>query len=276
MNWFAEVRSILRQAGVQADLDTFLSIYLLATARIGAALPFIPFLGGEMVPATVRVALAMLVGIVFYPYLAPGFGGAPLTFDRFFPYLIKELLIGALFGLMVQIVFAAVEAAGSLIESAAGLRPDEILAPQVPSAGGPVSRLMGQTAIVLYVTAGLHLLFIQTLADSYATLPLHEFPRFRPGFLPLAQAAGHITSQFLVLALRFSAPIMLLVLLIKIGAGFIFRMSFAGVREDPFQPLAGLAVLGGLFLAAGLYSVEIVKAGADLLLQFGRFLGGFR
>jgi flagellar biosynthetic protein FliR len=275
MNWLAEVHSILRQAGIQADPGSFLTIYVLVIARLGAALPFIPFLGGELVPGNVRVALAMLVGIVLYPYLAPGFGTG-LAFDQFFAFLMKELLIGALFGMLVQIVFAAVEAAGSLIESTAGLRPDEFLAPQLPSATGPLSRLMGHTAIVLYLTAGLHLLFIQSLVDSYAILPLHEFPAFRPGFLPLAQAAGQITSQFFLLALQFSLPIMLMLVLIKLGTGFIFRMSFAGVREDPFQSLASLAVLGGLFLAAGMYGSEMVKAGAGILLRFGHFLGGFR
>lgn len=50
-------------------------------------------------------------------------------------------------------------------------------------------------------------------------------------------------------AFQLSAPVILMLVLIKVGSGVIFLASFRGVFNDPFQPLGAMAALGTLFLA---------------------------
>ncbi len=272
-----ELRRLLLQLNITADPGQFLAIYTLTIARLGAALPFIPFLGGPTVPGQVRVGLVMLIGIVLYPALSnqlPG-GQAPDA-GLYLALLLKELVVGSLIGVLVQIVFAAVEGAGSLIEFAAELKPQQIQAPQVPAATGPLSSLMGQAAIVIYLSAGLHLIFLRALADSYTVIPLAAIPRFRPGLVPLAEFAGRITSGFIVTAFQLSAPFILVLALMKIGSNLIFRMSFAGLRADPLQPLGSLAVFGILFLSAGLLSEEILRQALGYLASVRQFVQAIR
>jgi flagellar biosynthetic protein FliR len=276
MSALAYIHELLLKLHLTADPQAFLTIFTLAIARIGSALPFIPFLGGDAVPGQVQITLSMLVAGILYPALSSQANGVVPHFPEYVGYLVKEIMIGCLIGIMIKIVFTAVEGAGSLMESAASLKPDEVFAPQLPTATGPLSRFFGQAAIVLYLTAGVHLLFLQALADSYTVVPLLGFPAFRPGFLPMAELAGKIAGGFITVAFQLAAPVVLLLLLMQIGSNLVFRMSFAGVRQDPLQPLATLALYGSLFLAFALMAGEIVRQSLLYLDQIRGFLRGIR
>jgi flagellar biosynthetic protein FliR len=276
MNVLAELREILARLNIHVNLDEFLTVFTLSMARIGAAVPFVPFLGGQSVPGNVALGLTFTVSIVLFPFLSAQMHGPAPGLNAYLGLLVKELLIGSLIGILVQIVFAAVEAAGGLMEFSAGLKPQEILAPQSPTATGPLSLLLGNAAIVVYLAAGLHLILIRSLADSYNVIPLFTVPAFRPGFLPLAEFTGRVTAGFISVAFELCAPVILLLTLIKIGTALIFRVAFAGVRDDPFQPFGALAAFGMLFLAASFYSEEIVRIGGGYISQLQQVMIGLR
>jgi hypothetical protein len=273
MTVFDAIREFLARAHVPSDPMAFATVHTLIMARMAAALPFIPFFGGETVPGNVQIGWVILVSFVLYPAMWPSIEaqGVP-GFPLYLALLLKETLIGALIGIMTQIVFSAVEAAGALIEFAAGLKPGEILAPQTPTATGPVAKLLGQTAVVLYLSAGIHLVFIASLADSYSILPLLKFPAIssRPEALALAELAGRIAGGFLTVAFQLSAPTVLIVVLIQVGSGLVLRIT--SIRDDPFQTLRSLAVCGVLFVSAGLLSEEILRQSGSYLGQVRTFL----
>jgi len=200
----------------------------------------------------------LLIGMILYPSTATGQGGgASPGFGLFVALVFKEVLTGAVIGIIVQIFFLAATEAGSLIEFQAGLKPDEIFAPQLTGTSGPMSRLMGQLALVTCVTTGLHLHIIRGIADSYAIVPLLSFPAFGAGFLPVASLAGKITAGFFWVAFQLSAPVIVMLVLIKIGTALLFRLSFAGVQQDPVSPLTGFTAYAALLVSAGLISSEI-------------------
>jgi flagellar biosynthetic protein FliR len=270
---FPELRQILLKLHLTADPEAFLTVFSLTMARMGAAVRFIPFLGGETIPGNVQIGWTVMIAIVLYPSQSTQLPGGQVP--GFLPYvalLVKELLIGTLIGLLVQIVFSAVQTAGSLMEFGAELKPQEIMAPQAPAATGPLSTFMGQAAILIYLTAGIHLIFIRALADTYSIVPLFVTPSFQPGFLTLAELAGKIAAGFVVVAFQLSAPVLLVLVMIKLGSNMIFRMSFAGMRTDPLQPVGTIAVYALLFLAAGLLSEEIVRQANGYLVQLQQFM----
>jgi flagellar biosynthetic protein FliR len=275
MMGFAEIRQILSHFGVDTDPEAFVTLFTLAMARMGAAVRFVPFLGGTQVPGNVQVALTVLIAAVLYPTLTANSGPTP-GFGLYLALLVKEVLVGVLIGLLVQIVFAAVEAAGTLVEFSAGLKPAEIMAPGMLPANSDYGRLLAQAAIVLYLSAGVHFIFIRTLADSYNLVPLLSFPAYRPGFPALAIFVGKLSAGFIAVAFQLSAPIILLLALIQIGSNFVFRTSFASVKQDPFQPLGSMAVCAAVFLAAGLWSGEWIRQAGTYLGEIRMFLIGLR
>jgi flagellar biosynthetic protein FliR len=275
MSSLAALHDILTKLDISADPGTFAALFTLLMARTAAALWSAPFLGGRAVPGGVRIALSGLIALLLYApaeRLVPD-GGWPafLTF-AYVALLLKELLVGAVIGLAVQVLFSAIETAGLLIEYVAGLKMEQILAPQLPSGGGALSVLLGQSAIVIYLIADIHLLLLRAIADTYHLIPLFSFPAFRAGLLPLADAAAKISGGFFSVAFQIAAPGILVVALVRVGSNLVFRVSFAAVQSDPFQPLASMAALGVLLLAAGMVAEETIRLGTAYVQQLRGFV----
>ena len=258
MNFLPQIRQVLLAAGIHTDPDAYLAVFTLATARFGAAAPLIPFLGSDPVPGSVLGALAALFAFVLCPSLSQEITVAP-RFDEFLGLLLKEILVGTLIGLLVQIFFSAAEAVGTMAEYIAGLKQMDILFPQNPSASGPLSLLLGQAAIAIYLGAGVHLLLLRAIADSYTVLPLlAPMPTFAPGYNALAVEAGRLSGGFLTTALQIGAPVMFVLVFLRLASNLAIRMSVA-FRDDPLQPIGSLAVFGVLMLGAGLIASGLVE-----------------
>ena len=64
MDLLRTAERILASAGIHTDLNTFLVLFGLAFARVGAATYFAPFFGGQSVPVRVRVGLAVVLAAI--------------------------------------------------------------------------------------------------------------------------------------------------------------------------------------------------------------------
>src|SRR5436305_870282 len=89
---------------------------LLLVLTISAA----PFLGGQTVPGRVRIGVAVILTGVLTPNLAPtgSFEISPLLFVAL---LAKEVLAGAMIGIVCQFVFYGIQMAGVLIDTQRGM-----------------------------------------------------------------------------------------------------------------------------------------------------------
>ena len=97
-------------------LFEFLSVFFLATLRIGAFLISAPFFGAQSIPLQVRIVSSIILGMVFFEQ----FQSVPLLeLDNLVivRIIFVELLIGLTVGILLSILFASV---------ALGLRPKSI------------------------------------------------------------------------------------------------------------------------------------------------------
>lgn len=273
MNLFPVLQQVLRAAGITADLAVFLPAFFLMMARMGAALPFIPFLGGQSVNAQIRMAFSILFAAVLFPFVAgPELGsGRGLSTNLFAGLLAKEVLVGAVIGCFVRIVFSAVEMAAYLIEFQGGLDPQEILAPQTSSSVSFLGQIAGQATIAFCLGAGLHLLFIEAMAQSYVLIPLLQFPTFGGKPLDVAVWVGQISSGFLAIALELSAPVIFMLFLLKAGTALISRISSVQSIDDQLQPLGTFVAFGTLFFGIGVFldrAWQLAVGILSLVLEF--------
>jgi flagellar biosynthetic protein FliR len=269
------LRSILHLLRLDADLSWSLTVFALLSARMAAASSSLPFLGGRTVPRRVRVGLAMAFAVVLFPSLAPK-EDPGWSFGWFLCLLAKEILTGALIGVLVRVVFAAIESAGYLVEFGAGLRPEAVLDPQLDTESSLLGQILGKAAVVFCLAAGFHLALLRLLADSYQLVPLDRIPAPGPRAYDLALAAGKMTGGMLALALQLSAPILLVLLLVNLGAALIFRVSSLRVTTQPLLPAGSLALVGCLLLSGGLMLDEVLRSAMvyldvihDLLIKVG-------
>ena len=242
-------------------------------ARVGAAVWIAPFLGGRLVPAAVRVGVALALGLIMLPQLLPN---APPAVSPILGLAIvtKEALVGAALGFVVGLVFWAAEAAGRLSDTVRGATLAEALIPQTGARSSPLGDLFFQLTVVLFIVLGGHRVFITALAASYEVLPLAAFPQAQ-GLHGFALLCGRLTADLLLLALALAAPVVAALFLADLTLGLINR--FAPQINVFFlaMPAKALLGIGAVVLSVGLLlgampplldrAVRAVSKGIELL-----------
>jgi flagellar biosynthetic protein FliR len=256
-----------------ADLSTALLAGGAVLARVGAAVWVAPFLGGKLVPATVKTALAVALALVLLPQvIATVPAGLPPV--RAVAIVGKEALVGLALGFVVAVVFWAAEAAGRLVDTTRGANLAEVLVPQTGARTSPTGLLFFLLAVVLFLVLGGHRIFITALGASYQVLPLATFPQI-DGIGAFALLCGRLTADLLLLALALAAPVVAALFLADMILGLINR--FAPQINVFFLAMPAKAVLGigVLVLSVGLLlgalpplldrAVSMVQRALDLL-----------
>ena len=126
------LQQILNAAGLRIDAAGGLVMLAMTMARLLSALFLTPFLGGPSVPSQVKVGLAFALSVLLLPHVAPAGAvapGSPLTIAAL---VVKEVMIGALIGFASQLIFFAVQMAGTIVDTQRGLNQISYTAPQLP------------------------------------------------------------------------------------------------------------------------------------------------
>lgn len=211
--------------------------------RIGAAFALVPVFGEQVIPARVRLALALAMTLVVAPavapQLAPRLGAAP-GLPLFLALLASETVIGLMLGAALRLMVMALQIAGSIIAQAASLSQLVGGAGQEPlPAMGHVLFLGG---LALATLSGLHLRLAHYFIGTYALLPAAEWPAGR-----LMSGWGvALVAQVFALAFSLALPFVAVSLFYNLTLGVINRampqlmVAFVGA---PAISLAGLALL---------------------------------
>lgn len=208
------------------------------------------------VARVIQLALAVALALV----LAPLF---PTTLDTdiwsAMGLLIfaQQLAIGALMGLAVRAMFAAVELAAHLMSIESGFELAQLYdaeaAPQVPV----LRQLLLWLALLIFLAIDGHLYIITVLAQSFEQLPVDATFSSSPA-LGVVKGASLIFSYGLLLAL----PIITALLLAQIGFAFVGRAS---LQFDTVSYALPLAALLSLVLFAAM--LPALGAGLEALLR---------
>lgn len=250
----------------ELSADGLLLVAILA--RIIPAIWIAPFAGGRLVPATVKLAVSLVLALVLHPLMAPSAAGlqglAPLALAA---VLLKEVLIGAGIGFVVALFFWAAEAAGWLI--------DRSRAASVWPANSPLATLMLLMSILLFLTLGGHRIFLVALAGSYEAVPLLIFPTAE-GVAGFCLLCVRLTADLLLVAVSLAAPVLATLWLADVALGIAGRFSPASGSfffSMPLRAVLGLLVVALALATLGEVIPEVLESG---LRQVDRALGELR
>ena len=159
------------------DIMEMLSVYFLASLRIGAFLVSAPLLGSRSIPIQVRIVTSGVLGVVVMGLVDVP---SPISFDNFllFSVIFTEIAVGLMSGLILTIWFAAVVMAGEKIATSAGLG---FAAQMDPESGGQtpvVSRALSMFMLMAFLGINGHLIVLRVMLDSYLHLPIGKMPAF--------------------------------------------------------------------------------------------------
>jgi flagellar biosynthetic protein FliR len=196
------------------NFETFLFVFI----RVMSIFMMIPFIGGRSVPVQIRVAIALLLGLVITPTL-PIEAPMPESILAITFAIGKELVVGIMIGLTAKLVFSSFEMAGQLAGMQMGYSMANVLDPQTSSQLSVMAQFYNIFAIFLFFTLDIHLIFISGLIESFKIIP--PYGATLTG--PLFNGVLSISTELFIVALKLAAPVSIAVLLANLGMGIVAR-----------------------------------------------------
>lgn len=208
-------------------LSEIWKIFLLGMARVVPAIAMAPFLGGKMLPDTIKMGFGIAIMFIFLPYLVVHYDH-PIEFDiNFMLLLLKESMVGAILGFMISIPFQYTQGAGALIDHQRGSQSLQVMDPTTQMQTSPTGTLFNNMMLVIFFYIGGPLLFFDAIFTSYSILPFDQFlpTAFFEGTRPIWHSAIGLCNLVVKIALQLSAPSLIAMLLSDLFLGIANRMA---------------------------------------------------
>ncbi|MGC9519544.1 MAG: flagellar biosynthetic protein FliR [Desulfuromonadaceae bacterium] len=193
---------------------------LVCLARIAAIISSMPVFGTAMVPMRGKVALAIMLTALVYPVVDIDISGIDFATVSMGLLMAKEVILGAMLGFVARLIFTAVEFGGTVVGYQMGFAAANVYDPQNQRQVSLMSQFQNVFAILVFLSIDGHHIFLRTLVDSYALLPPGLLDFSGPAVPYIVELMGHM----LVLAVRFSAPVLAVLLLSGLILGIMSRV----------------------------------------------------
>lgn len=248
----------------EAQLLAWITPLLWPFLRALALLSSLPVLGQRVVPARIRVALALLVTVAAQASL-PEMPVVPLDSAAAVMLTVQQVVIGLTLGFAVRVVFAAVEFAGELVGLQMGLNYAGFFDPVSAGQGTASGRLFGTLVAFLFIILNGHLLVIATLVQSFQPFPVGPEPfAFLRTLQPQAWGA-----EIFRLGLWMALPLVAMLLFVNLVLGVISRVA---PQINIFA--VGFPVTLGVGLVGMLLTLPMMQQPFTMALE--RLLGYFQ
>jgi len=194
--------------------------FLLCLARVIALVAAIPAFTGSQVAGRLKVGLAVMTCLLLFPAMVPYSPKVALSLTEFGLLIVNEVLLGVMIGLVTQMVFAAINFGGTVIGYQMGFAAANIFDPQTTQQLSLMSQFVNILALLAFLALDMHHFFFRAIVDSYRLLP--------PGTLDFTQGAPQelmrLAGHMFVLGVKFSAPVLALLLLANLVLGILARV----------------------------------------------------
>jgi len=203
-----------------------------------------PVLGDSTIPVRAEVRFAALVAIA----IATALGPMPQVPTASFAGLwisLQQVLIGMAMGLVMRIVFAAVQTAGEFIGLQMGLAFASFFDPATGANTAVLSRIMNVVATLLFLALDGHLMMLAGIMRSFDVLPIRAGSLDPNGWGVLFEWSSEVMVSGMLLAL----PLIIVLLTINLSLGILNRTA---------QQLSVFAVGFPISLMTGLLLLAVV------------------
>ena len=236
-----------------ASLNEF-SFFALVLCRLAGIFSAIPLFGEGRVPLVIRVVTIFMMTLVCFPLLRAMAPQLPADSLSLAILVVREILIGISLGFLSKVVFAAVDFCGQIVGMQMGFSMSTMFDPsmgQTPL----MSNFQLLLAMLLFLSLGIHHVFIRAIMDSYTVIPVGSW-----------HMSGGLLEYFIVtirdmfvLGIKLAAPVMVSLLATSVALGIMAR-SFPQMNifmvSMPLNIGIGFLMLG-LSLLVFLHTLEI-------------------
>ena len=203
-----------------ADLGAeTLVAFFLVLARLTPLFLFAPMFSSKLVPLRVRGIVAVALAIGLSPLALAG-AEVPTGALDIALLIGKELLVGLAFAFAVGMLLAALQVAGSFIDTLIGFAFGAAVDPLTGNQGTVVSQLYGLFGVMIFIAINGDQIVVRGFAETYELVGLVEMPAL--GAL-LDGAIGAFTGLFTA-AVQVAAPVLLALVLTDAAFGLVTRV----------------------------------------------------
>jgi flagellar biosynthesis protein FliR len=219
--------------------------FILVLARISPLFLLAPLFSSQMIPARARGIIAVGLTLGIYPIALHAGDGQQIPMDvlGLGGLIVKEILVGMAFSFSLAALFAAIQVAGSILDTLIGFSFGALVDPMTGTNGGVLNQLYALIGVMIFVVIDGDAWVVQGLARSYEAIPLADAPSMGS----LVEGAQVAFTGILGSAIEVCAPVLLAVLLTDVAFGLVSRVMpqlnvFA--VGFPAKVIVGLVLVG--------------------------------
>ncbi|PVZ20493.1 MULTISPECIES: flagellar biosynthetic protein FliR [unclassified Pseudomonas] len=233
------------------QIGSWVASFVLPMFRVAALLTAMPLFGSTMIPRRIRLYFSFAITVVIAPALPPM---PPVNALDLHALLLcaEQIVIGALMGLSIHMLFQVFVIAGQMIATQMGMSFASMIDPVNGVNVATLSQFFNLLVALLFLSMNGHLVVFEVLVESFNTLPVGD---------------GLMTGQFWDLANRLSWVLGAAVLLVLPAITSLLVVNIAlGVMTRAAPQLNIFSVGMPITIVAGMVILWISMA--DLLNQY--------
>lgn len=203
-----------------AELNTLVGVYLWPFTRIVGMIMVAPVFSAGMVSPRLRVLVSVTLTLIIVPLVPPPPPVNPMSVTGAL-ITVQQLIIGIGMGFALQMVFDALIIAGQAAAMSMGLGFAIAVDPQRGVNVPVVSQYFMVLATLAFLAIDGHVMIIETLANSFAVLPVSEGGLQSRGIEQLVYWGTHMFAG----AVKIALPAMTALLIVNLAFGVISRAA---------------------------------------------------
>lgn len=191
--------------------------FFMVLARMSAFVVSWPVFGVENISNLLKILFALIVTLVIFPTIPLSAAQAAAMKNDLILLAVREAFVGLSMGYLARMFFFTFRIAGELLSQAMGLSSAQVFNPLLGGQTAAVEQVFVTLASLFYLSLNGHHYLIQGIVQSFDWVPAATMSLNTSQFSGVAQ----ITQEVLVLGLKFSAPVVVSILLVNLVLGVI-------------------------------------------------------
>ena len=240
----------------------YFQYFILVLARMVSMITMAPILGSGTVPPQAKIGVGFMLSIIVFPIVSRNFPPIPADTILFFGMIIKEFMVGALFGLMGAALFAGVQLSGQIFGMQLGFGIVNVIDPLSDLQVSILGQFEFLLAVLLFIAVDGHHLLLLSIANSYHYVPMSSF-HMSP---PLAGEIADLLAKIFVIAYKVGFPMIAAIFIVNVAMGLIARtvpqmnIFIVGLPLNIFVGLSIMAMsMGFLFFVLRAHFDELFR-----------------
>ena len=192
---------------------------ILAAVRSSAWLMVCPPFNSAVIPGPIKALLSVALALPMAPHLR---GNLPsLQTSALIVSSAEQVVVGTALGFITALLFAALQAAGDLIDVFGGFTLAFAFDPLSQSQSSVFGRLYNLMAVTLLFASDGHQLVLRGFLQSYKTLPLNETLSLETLSRLLTEGIG----ELFLAAVQIAGPLIAVLFLTDVAFGLLNRVA---------------------------------------------------